>query len=279
MSDPLTEQYIKSALLGVANIQGFKNVKLVKGCDTAFGEGFVGNLFKVKIEEIDSQEHLNLICKYLPQNPSVENDFQGCDKFEIETYVYQKILPRFVELQLKNGINKKSEGFFNFPICYFASMSPRPLIIMEDLSAKNFKSLGRTEFVNYEQCKMVAQMMGKFHALSLTLKKIDPSCFEEFKKKPDVISNQFSNAEFKLLIWHEFDKAKKLLENNENRERMKITEIQENFTKFLSEMTDCEGSEPFSVVIHADCWINNFMFKFEVRFETIFKFPIFEFKF
>lgn len=268
MEDPLTRNYIKSALSKIAKNEGFQNYELVKGYNIAYGEGFMGTLFRVKLQEIDEEKELNLMVKCLPDNPLVEHDFQGFNKFQREIHFYRDVIPKFVNMQKLCEITE-SEGFFNFPKCYFAEMSPRPIIVMEDLSVENYKTLGRSDVMDYEHCKLVLASLAKFHALSLTLKQKESSLFDELKILPDIQITQLTKTDFKFLIWKEFDQAMKLLHDDESDKKDKISEIQDDFEQFMLDLTNCEAAEPFSVITHADCWSNNFMFKYTVRPEFI----------
>lgn len=55
--------YMKKCLAVVAANEGFKNFTLQEQKGSNVGDGFVGILFKVVIQEVDSDKRLNVILK------------------------------------------------------------------------------------------------------------------------------------------------------------------------------------------------------------------------
>lgn len=259
------ENYLNVCLRKVAENEGFKDYNLTLVDNESFRGKSVAIFYSIKIKEIDGSKTLNLIVKSLPKNPNIREKTRAVAKFQRESYIYNQVLPKFLEVQKENGIGEE-EGFFNFPKCFFAEYNEElddAVLILEDLSV-SYKLLNKEEPVNLEHTTLLIKTLGKFHALSLVIKEKDPEFFDHIKNSKDFMIDMLTNTNFKKFAPLNFHRALMVLDNQDRKWSGKITEICKNLNEHLLELVDFRDAEPFAVLTHSDCFTSNLMFHYEV---------------
>ena len=261
----LTE-YMKECLDTVASAEGFQNYTFNIEAGSGVGDGFVGILFKVTINENDTDKELHVVVKAPPENMARRHDFGAMDLFEREVYVYNVVLPEFVQFQEEHRITK-SMGFFNFPKCYFAEFNKErddSLIIMEDLRTTDHKMWDKFVPTNYEHTKLFVAALGRFHALSFAMKHERPEQFAKFKQLNDQMTEKMTGDQMVMMMQSSIDRAVGTLNDNEQQKKNKILNVKDNFASIMRELVSGAMAEPYSIIGHGDCWTNNFMYKYQV---------------
>lgn len=261
----LTE-YMKECLDKVALAEGFQNYTFNIEAGSGVGDGFVGILFKVTIIENNSDKQIHVVVKAPPENMARRRDFGAMEMFEREVYVYNVVLPEFVQFQVENRITK-SMGFFNFPKCYFAEFNTErddSIIIMEDLRTTDHKMWDKFVPTNYEHTKLFVAALGRFHAVSFAIKHQRPEQFAKFKNMNDNMTERMTGEQMVSMMQSSIDRAIGTLNDNEQQKKNKIMNIRDNFGSIMRELVDGTIAEPYSVIGHGDCWSNNFMYKYQV---------------
>lgn len=258
--------YMENCLDKVALAQGFKNyiIKVVHGSNV--GEGFVGLIFKVTINEEKSDKSLNLILKTLPANRYRRIQFGSTDLFRREVFVYNEFLPEVVKFQNEKNISKHL-GFCEFPKVYYAEYNEEiqdALIIMEDLKEKGFLLWDKFEPTPYENAKLIMQALGKLHAVSFAMKIFKPELFDKFKQMNDNMYQRCVLDEQLPLIFKNYcDQAISILDDNPKL-KSKIIHMRDSFEQVLASITEGKLAEPYAVVTHGDCWSNNILYQYRV---------------
>lgn len=258
--------YMRESLEKVATSEGFKNFELKVNHGSGIGDGFIGLLYKVTIEEVESDKKLAVVIKFPPENKARRNDMGAMDLFKREVFVYNEVLPEFVKFQKEKGI-KDSAGFFNFPKCYFAEFNEEKddsVIIMEDLKETGHGMWDKYKPVNLEHTKLLMAALGKFHATSFALKEQKPELFEKFKGMNDYFTEKFGEEQLRMMMSANIQKAADTIDEGDVKRRNRILILKENFVEIMKELTDAMRAEPYSIVNHGDCWSNNFMFHYKV---------------
>lgn len=259
-------KYMNECLEKVALAEGFQNYSFNIEAGSGVGDGFVGILFKVTIIENDNDKQLNVVVKAPPENMARRKDFGAMEMFEREVYVYNVVLPEFIQFQEDHRITK-SMGFFNFPKCYFAEFNTErddSLIIMEDLRTTEHKMWDKFIPTNYEHTKLFVAALGRFHAVSFAMKQQRPEQFAKFKKMNDQMTEKMTSDQMVMMMNSSIDRAVGTLNDNEQQKKNKILNVKDNFASIMRELVSGEMSEPYSVIGHGDCWSNNFMYKYQV---------------
>lgn len=259
----LTE-YMLTSLRKVALSEGFKYYGFKVDQGSGVGDGFVGLLYKVTIQEIQGNKKLTVVVKFPPESKARRDDFGAMGLFKREVFMYNELLPEFVKLQRENNI-EDSEGFFNFPKCYLAEFNDEDsIIIMEDLRESDYKMWNKREPINLEHTKLAVEALGKLHALSFALKEQNPELFDKFTGLSDFIAAKFSEEKMSMMMSASMQKAVDCLDESDVKRRSRASKLKENFGQMMRELTDPERAEPYAVVNHGDCWSNNFMFNYKV---------------
>ncbi|KAG5676170.1 hypothetical protein PVAND_006019 [Polypedilum vanderplanki] len=266
-SEIVVTDYIRQSLDKVAIAEGFKNYTIDVDHGSSIGDGFIGIILKVTIQEHDSDHKLIVLAKIPPPNKARREAMGSMKFFEREIFIYNVMLPEFVEFQKEKKI-PESMGFFNFPKVYFAEINEEldeSIIIMEDLRQKDYKMWSKFDPVNYEHTKHIMTALGRLHALSFAMKAKKPELFEKYKKINDYFLDSFQDNNFKTFLEQSVVTASNSLDIADEKKKAKVLKLNENLFELLATCLDKETTEPFAVMNHGDCWVNNFLFHYTKR--------------
>ncbi|XP_055591619.1 uncharacterized protein LOC129743584 [Uranotaenia lowii] len=261
-------KYIQDRLKKVALEQGFTPEVYRLEVDTGDnkGDGFIGDIFKATIRE-DGKADLVLIGKTLPNNEARRQ--YSIDLFHREVEAYNRILPTLNKFQLDKGLQQgSSKGFWSYPKTYYAHCNPTKMegvVIMEDLREKSFRMCNKLEPVGYQQTKLLMIELGKLHAVSFALKAEAPELFEPFKQYSDPFLNlvaydptqsiaKMMNGTCEMLV--------KMLESTDKATTEKLNGIRGKIHELYQEDVKIDEAEPYAVLAHGDCWINNMLYRY-----------------
>lgn len=270
-SDFKVPLYAINALNRVVQDEGFTNYVINYDRGSNFGDGFVAEIVRAKItgnqlvKGVQEESELVVILKLPPENKT-RREQMGMNVFEREVTVYNEILPMFQKFQLDKGL-KPGQGFVSFPKCYYASYDKEKdeaVIIMEDIRKKGFKMLNKYKTIDFPHATAVLETVAQFHGLSLAMKDQCPGIFDKFKGLKDNMSDAMLNDMMKSMTAASVEKAIGALEPHEENIKQKLRAFSENVIEIVASCTNGESSEPYTVINHGDCWINNIMFKYEV---------------
>uniref|UniRef100_A0A4Y0BSZ1 CHK kinase-like domain-containing protein n=1 Tax=Anopheles funestus TaxID=62324 RepID=A0A4Y0BSZ1_ANOFN len=257
--------YLYKAMEQVASEQGFTagQFKLEFDVGSNKGDGFVGQMFKAYLTEGDRREVF--LCKIPPLNDARRRQFNTMISFGRETLVYKTFLPEMFAYQEEKGVGRE-EGFFNVPKCYYAECdeaAEESVIIMDDLRLMDYRMWDKLEPVNYEHARLTMQQLGRLHAVSLALKRDRPEEFEKFKVPDSLVLLMHDQSPLELMMKQMIYDAKETLEPHETKERAKMEKLAENMRQEMLSLANGSSAEPYTVLGHGDCWVNNFMFNYK----------------
>lgn len=179
---------------------------------------------------------------------------------------YFQILKTFRELQETNGIIPEENGFHQIPECYsFLDDDGHETLFFEDLRDNKFEMIDiRNEPITIEIAQIVFETLGKFHALSFSLKDKQPEKFQKLVEQiPEVLLTEGKNGlreyfqSFKPMICG-------VLRDDEEDKRKKIENLfEKSFFDVSSKYVNGNDAEPYAVICHGDCWSNNFLYQFD----------------
>lgn len=136
----------------------------------------------------------------------------------------------------------------------------KEIIVLEDLKADGYILYNRQKSFDRQHLEIVMKTLARFHAMSFVLKQKKPALFEQLVQNVSKVMEYGENIDSLLNI------AKKacigLIESAEIKQK-----VEENLSDFMVKFRgflDYKNTEPYNVICHGDCWINNFMFKYEV---------------
>lgn len=226
-------------------------------------DGLVGEIHRVTITEGNRQE--DLFCKIPPLSAARREEFNSMTLFEREIILYSTVLPAVFEFQRAKNV-PESEGFFNVPKCYltlFDADSEESAILMENLSNKGYRMGKKIEPVDLDHARLVMTSLGRWHGLSLALKDQKPELFERFKL-PDVLLPAVKNSDQLVAMFAAaLENAISLLGPDDEQERTKMEALRDDHIQMLEVCLDGTKAEPYAVLNHGDCWINNLLYGYK----------------
>ncbi|XP_031616814.1 uncharacterized protein LOC116336810 [Contarinia nasturtii] len=262
--------YLKDGIHKIAKTEGFIDYGIEMKAGSNHGDNFFGVLIAVTLSgtrrqqngDIQSDE-LHLLCKTPPTNELQEKDISLTVTFNREIFMYTKILPAFVQFQRERGLNE-ADSFVSFPKMFACEKNEENglcSLIMEDLRPKNFQMWPKEQTVPLEHELFVMRELGKFHAVSFTMKDQKPNDFREFKQLKDILYNVISKKKpFKSALQKLMDRVVDTLEKPEHKKLMQ--NFRDSFTERMDKLKSDPYCDEFGILTHGDCWNNNFMYQY-----------------
>lgn len=266
--------YVEQALADIAAAESFgPHEALVQA--SSQGDGFIGVIYRVTLSGVQTRDgvahadtELQLIVKLPPTKP-IRRQF-AMKQFEREIYVYAELLPAFAAFQLQHGVKPGQVGFHAAPRCYHANYdeaADQAVLVLEDLTASGYAMENKSVSLKFEYARAVLEKLAEFHGISLAMKQQCPEKFDRFRQLGDVMTavlHESESAGFMFKIQQKnVERALQTLDASETALADKVQrfagESMENPDRY-----DGEAAEPYSVVTHGDCWVNNVMFKHQV---------------
>lgn len=235
------------------------------------GDGFQGTMIRVHIEgkrSLDAAiifDRFSVICKITPLSEQKRAQFGTTASFGKEVFTYTKLLPAFVKFQQAHGLDANT-GFFAFPQCYGTYSNAETgdfVIILEDIKAAGYTMVDKLVDTDIAQAEAVVRQMGRFHGVSLALKKQHPEVFEEFKSLKSNALENMANEDSNPFYSMFYGMATDTLDPSEVDLIAKMTDLK---ATYLARMRDCmraDAFEPFGVINHSDIWSNNLMYRYK----------------
>lgn len=233
-----------------------KHYSLYINSGTSKGDGYVAEIWRVKVQHEDGEIHL--IIKSV-NNADNRRDFIKTDiLFRNEVKFYTRIFPVLDKLQREKQVKRP----FEIPKCYATTLKENEeTLVLEDLREARFDLCNRKEPLDEAHISLVFKEYGKLHALSFALRDQQPEVFKEIAANlTDVFPLFFPNLRDGILA--------QIQNNVEMLKREGLVE-ESKLAKKAAEQLDeiyLRSCEPdYSVITHGDCWSNNMMFKYDVR--------------
>lgn len=158
------------------------------------------------------------------------------------------------------------DGFVEYPICYRSIDDDfNECVILEDLNVGGFKMIDRfTEEVTVDHVRLMMQILGKFHAISIALKAQLPEKFIELTSN---LNELYIRPNDKQLRDYFNMMAKNVLDALSNDDdafvRSKIIKLfEKDGIDIAADCIDAKSIDSIAIT-HADIWQNNTMFKYD----------------
>ncbi|XP_062555414.1 uncharacterized protein LOC134220379 [Armigeres subalbatus] len=262
-------EYVIEGLRQVATGQGFTEnlyrIEFESGSDK--GDGFMGTLFKAFIRE-DGRDELMVLVKVLPEHETRKQ--QSIAMFHREVMAYNVVLPMFRQFQAEKGISvDDKQGFWRVPKCYYASCDLQKMesvVIMEDLREEDFRMWNKLRPVDFHHTRLLVEQLGMFHAISFAMKDQQPERFAHLKQLGDpmkVMIDMDPKKTINNLFEEMFERAVTVVEGENEKVKKTLNRLKGVITESYLACVDGEDAEPYTVVGHGDCWVNNMMYAYE----------------
>ncbi|KAJ3646076.1 hypothetical protein Zmor_023687 [Zophobas morio] len=235
------------------------------------GDGYAGDIIFVFVTGTDKEgkkKEYDLVLKC--SKPSValmENIPVFRQIFVKEAYVYQNVFPVFKEFQVSKGIEKP---FDSVPKCYGVySDGFRYVIVLENLKKLGYDLWPKAKPLTREVINIVIKDYAKFHATSVALEEQHPEKFRNLIEHvaEDVMRSFSEKAGFLNTVKNCVEELHELLRDDVKSDILETwLKLKDQVGFILSEMEP--GVDDLKVINHGDCWVNNFLYKFENQEKT-----------
>lgn len=241
------------------------------------GDNYLGVVYRVKAvvnknkQRNDKREEMSIIVKIPPACHYRREQFFARHAFLRESLTYSEILPIFKKFQLTKD-KKIENGFYEYPVCYSSSMVKLDeALFFEDLKVTGFHMYNRHIEASYPHSKLIMEVLGKFHAVSYAIKDQNPDLLNPYRDLVDMLISRQKNESLARWFVEVVQRALKTLDPEVDKELLvKLKEFfKKPYLQILGEYLDGKSSEPYSVMTHGDCWINNVLFKLD-EVKTVF---------
>uniref|UniRef100_A0A182TA66 CHK kinase-like domain-containing protein n=1 Tax=Anopheles maculatus TaxID=74869 RepID=A0A182TA66_9DIPT len=266
--------YVQERLLIVAQKEGFSRdhlfIEYEKGSKS--GDGYIGLIVRARFVSA-GQPSLSVICKFPPEDPQQRERFNAMLLFERETFIYQRILPAFEEIQQQYGVTQREDTYFgNYPKRYHAYCDVErgeAVLILEDLVALHrpaMKLLDQYIPVDYEHVRVLMIALGKLNACSFALKHHRPELFEQVRQLNDVLSIVLDTEQTRPLTPRNCQLAASAFDSQkEASHHRELLELCQSMWPRTGAHIRGERAEPYAALNHGDCWTNNVMFGYDAN--------------
>ncbi|XP_058825483.1 uncharacterized protein LOC131685640 [Topomyia yanbarensis] len=262
--EPDLPTFVKESVDKTAQELGFTHGRCVVSFEAGSKcDGLVGEIHQATITEGDRSE--TLFCKIPPLDPIRREQFNSMKLFEREVTLYCDVLPAMFKFQREKGISEE-EGFFNVPKCYATHLnltSEESLILMENLRIKNFGTCNKLQPIDYDHARLLMIHLGRFHGLSLAMKDQQPDLFEKFKLPDVLLPSIQANPMLVEMFISSLDNAISLLDAEDQEAISKMEALKTNYMEIAESCLSGKNAEPYAVLNHGDCWVNNIMYRYK----------------
>ncbi|XP_054271275.1 uncharacterized protein LOC128991981 isoform X2 [Macrosteles quadrilineatus] len=198
-----------------------------------------------------------LLIKRHPEHSS-RHPAQRDPAFCNEAVVYSRVLPSL--LQCGEG---DCEPLLRTPICLHASTS---VIVLEDMVSLGFTTGNRVKGLDFDHAAAALQALGRFHAVSLSLKHQDKSAFDRVTSQvQEVVFVPEAAPVFGASLESALELAISSLKKCPEMVIFEAVQMLQSLRgrTFRTLVSLAAPREPLSVICHGDFWINNIMFSYK----------------
>ncbi|KAL1505263.1 hypothetical protein ABEB36_004864 [Hypothenemus hampei] len=239
------------------------NVEVVKSVSND-GDGYIGILQGLCIRDKNKQKELNLVIKEAPRSVKLRSQFPTREAFIREIYFYKHIYPGFTKFQEKYQISNPFNNVANF----YGSCDEdfKEILLLENLKTSGYRLYKKTELMDSEHLTIGFTAYARFHAISHAMKHLEPETFRAltkearvhpFMQNPKIIETITTKTATSGMYAASLEavKDKPLL-------RAAIERAKADANDTCQILYHCLDDES-SVLVHADCWNTNLLFKYQ----------------
>ncbi|XP_034942303.1 uncharacterized protein [Chelonus insularis] len=226
-----------------------------------YGSKIVSVDAKIRKTKSNKIENLYMIAKLPPPTQFQRDMFDTPFTFKKEIFMYSEIFPAYKKLEIDNGINENK--VFNNHATYYGSrlslnsnveFDDDAAIVLENLKVQGYYMVDRKIGCDLNHSKIAIQTLARFHSLGIAMKHKNPSFFEVLKIKSKCL--EFKNPE----SWESIMKSLSTTIEHDEKIKQYFPSCEKAFSAGTAESWRAIPDEPWSSIIHADFWTNNFMF-------------------
>ncbi|XP_069673457.1 uncharacterized protein [Periplaneta americana] len=259
----MKDEHLERAMVAVLKKLGF-DPKTQYRMETYIEKVWISCISRIVVEEQGDEGAVTLFVKTLPDLKRQE--FFGSRLcFSNEISLYTKVFTVFSDFQREKGI---AEPIQFVPRCYFAECDGvNDILILEDLSPQGFSVPSYKQPLGLQNLRLLMQTLGKFHALSLAIKSVQPQRFRDIRAavmevmwisevtegSANKYFNKIGSDIFELLVQEE---------GPDSEYALKLRDFTAHVPQNMQQLTQTDPSnEPWNVITHGDLWASNLLYR------------------
>ncbi|XP_060517130.1 uncharacterized protein LOC132696363 [Cylas formicarius] len=227
------------------------------------GTGYLGDIAFAQVSVYKNkhlQKQYDLVVKIGKTGDAISQRFPVRLSCQREAFVYQKIIPAFNALLAEKNLEPLDVTAKCFSILQKEELE---LLLLQNLATLGYEIHDKKLPMNLNHLKLTLQAYGKWHALSFAMR----------DQKREYFDGLCANLQ---CVWTEFIKASsgEHIDNSLNiisgvlmmkGETELLNRLKEKLPRKCSDIMlgILSAEEPQSVMLHGDCWNNNYMFQYE----------------
>ncbi|XP_037921006.1 uncharacterized protein LOC119657908 isoform X2 [Hermetia illucens] len=255
----LDEQFFKGVLTNQTGSEDVKLFSLDFSMGSSPGENYFSFIYRVQVVYTlkgSGNIETNFIVKSIPLDGAREA-FVEFDIFNSEKVMYFDILPR-----IENCLDNMKIA----PKCYYVTSNPIATMVLEDMKVPGYRIADRVKGLDLDHSKIILTKLAQYHAGGMLLLEKEPSLATSAQLKRGIFSSVSlgPNNIGKLLYmnasrlighaskWHGYEKIMDKLQYCYKNETL--------VDKILDTIRPSQND--ILTICHGDCWVNNFLFKY-----------------
>ncbi|CAH0550360.1 unnamed protein product [Brassicogethes aeneus] len=222
-------------------------------------EGCTGIIIYVKATDFQSKtnEKFNFVVKHSSTNVEHKKQIPITWFYKIEAYLYETIVPILQKYLTKKNV----ELLYFFPKFYKSQFwEDKEIIVFENIKPKGYKLHNVKIPMDLNHIKLVLSEYAKWHSTSYSFKIENPEVWKSKVKYINDIKVFMFDTFPGVAVFKGFqEKYCEILE------KCSETKLLDKMKKldFIQMKKDSFIDDEYSVVIHDDCWNNNYLFKYK----------------
>lgn len=233
---------------------------------TEKGGNFVTEITRVRLEvrdETGKYHQKHLIIKGLPSDPARKEYLFKRGVFRKEYEMYSKLIPAMVAFQTgpKPIVPPTARCLYSI-----LKNSDNDCIVFDDLGAEGYQNANKFKGLDLDHCTLVMGELAKWHALTYAMKQKSKTHLRElFPCVVDVMYRVDESQIWKPVLDACYASVVQIVTGATQDEalKQKLKKYEGAFMEALAEHMVNPPEKDISVIIHGDCWVNNFLFKYE----------------
>lgn len=252
------ELFIEELLAPILPKLNITDHSLEVNSGSAKGDGYLGDIWNVKVHH--SNGDIKLVVKTAEPDEHQREIIRIELLFESEINFYTTIFPAMDALQ----VEKQVEYPLKLTKCYGSSLTKgKEALILQDLKSEGYSLYDRKKPFDEAHLTLALKHYAKLHALSFALRSQRPEVFRQLTDSvinimPLIYPNFIDSVRAQILKNAEMLKQRELIKEANAVEKV-AKEVEKIY--YMNE----EPPDQYSVILHGDCWINNMLFKYDVR--------------
>ncbi|KAJ3646099.1 hypothetical protein Zmor_023706 [Zophobas morio] len=255
-----TKSEVKTCLKKLFKNENIENLDFDVLGNSEKGDGYVGDIIFAEVRGTTKEEtckKFNVVLKCSKTSEALREKAPVKDAFLNEIYFYDVIFPSFKKFQNQR---KSVEPFEKVPKCYGTlNTGNSEFLALENLKSKGYTLWDKRKPLTRRHIDMVVKEYGKFHAVSIAMQNQEP---ERFQMLVDGIDNLYSkflkSSDIVGAYEQNFTVIQNLLKNDLDENILqKLHNFKLNLGQFFEQSS--HSVEDLNVILHGDCWNNNFM--------------------